>query len=88
MALVYPPALWSAISTGRTADALFLIANGADVQSMNWAGTSVMHIAAEKGPNVVAKGLLEKGADVNCKTLDGYTPLHLRRPRSHRQDAT
>jgi ankyrin repeat protein len=43
---------------------------------MNWAGTSVLHIAAEKGPQVVVKVLLAKGADVNRKTREGYTPLH------------
>ncbi|KAI9764162.1 MAG: hypothetical protein M1840_008644 [Geoglossum simile] len=39
--------------------------------------------AAEKGHETVARLLLEKGADLNAKTLDGKTALHLAAENGH-----
>ena len=37
---------------------------------------SLLHIAVEKGNNVLAKTLVNAGFDINCKEGCGLTPLH------------
>jgi ankyrin repeat protein len=39
--------------------------------------------AAEKGHEAVVRLLLEKGADLNAKTRDGKTALHLAAEEGH-----
>ena len=39
-------------------------------------GHNLLHAATENDNDTVAKFLISKGADVECKTRDGFTPLH------------
>lgn len=38
---------------------------------------TALHVAAHCGHVRVAKLLLERGADVNARALNGFTPLHI-----------
>jgi ankyrin repeat protein len=48
---------------------------GADLNAVNGAGDSAMHVAAAAGHNKVVQLLASKGADVNIRNQRGLTPL-------------
>jgi len=48
---------------------------GCDVNAVNQAGNSALHIAALRGYNTIVKLLLEKGARIDIKNKRGQTPL-------------
>lgn len=52
-----------------------LLANGADVRSIDDDGSSVLHLAAEHGGGAVAALLLDGGADLEACDIHGHTPL-------------
>ncbi|XP_024869085.1 uncharacterized protein LOC112452879, partial [Temnothorax curvispinosus] len=45
-----------------------------EVDAYNW---TLLHYAASKGQLEVAKYLIAQGADVNAKTVNGLTPMHI-----------
>ncbi|MCL2742367.1 MAG: ankyrin repeat domain-containing protein [Planctomycetaceae bacterium] len=49
---------------------------GSDVKMVDKEGYTLLHKAATYGNNVVVKFLVLKGADVNEKVQDDWTPLH------------
>lgn len=57
--------------------ALYLLEQGADVSLVAQNGMKIqaLHAAATHGNLVIAKALLERGADPNAKQMDDYTPL-------------
>lgn len=54
----------------------FLLDAGADVNSVNADGQTLLSLAALQGKVYMVKLLLERGADVNIADNNGYTPLH------------
>lgn len=40
-------------------------------------GTTALHDASKYGKAVIAKLLIDKGADVHAKDRAGFTPLHV-----------
>ena len=56
--------------------ARWLIANGAEVNAKNEAGSTPLHWAASGNATEVAELLIAKGAEVNAKDNDGWTLLH------------
>ena len=57
--------------------ALWLIANGAEVNVKDGNDYTPLHLTAYYNETEVAALLLENGADVNAKDNEGWTPLHL-----------
>ena len=60
-----------------------LVAHGADINTRDRNGETVLSTAAEKGHVSVIEVLLDKGADVNAKNEDGSTALHLAVGQGH-----
>ena len=55
-----------------------LLYNGADINKLDKErGESALHRAAYSGCGMIIDLLLEKGADINIKSLSGKTPLHV-----------
>ena len=54
----------------------WLLANGADPNTVDSYQIAPIHIAAEKGDIRIVASLVEKGADINLCDLCGGTPLH------------
>jgi ankyrin repeat protein len=55
----------------------WLIANGADVNSINKYKYSPLHMAAKYNNFNIAEILIKRGADVNIADKGGFTPLHM-----------
>jgi len=53
-----------------------LVNRGADVKVKDNDGNTVLHLAAERGDEVVVHLLLDRGADVKAKDNHGSTVLH------------
>lgn len=67
--------LMIAVYTFNNALAKKLIANGAKINNpKNW---SALHYAALNGNKEMIRVLLDHGADVNARTLRGFTPLYM-----------
>lgn len=61
-----------------------LVSKDADVNAIEKGqGASVLHKAAEGGEAGIVKLLLSKGADINRKRKDGWTPLHIAAHEGH-----
>jgi ankyrin repeat protein len=73
---------WRSKSDGETTlhragcddTALFLIANGADIQAVDNSGETPLHSCAQRGFVRACRRLLELGADPRAKSRSGYTP--------------
>jgi cytochrome c len=78
------PALVPALTKGRIDLTNLLLGAGANP---NWRGNreAAIHIAVRSGCFDCVKALVEAGADVNVKTKDGKTPLHLASFRGERE---
>ena len=48
---------------------------GSDINAMNPAGETALHIASAQGYNTVVRFLVTSGADVNARSARGLTPL-------------
>jgi hypothetical protein len=71
-------ALHSAAGKGRHDIADLLIANGANVNALDFTGAGPLHEAAKRGHLDIADLLLNHGADVNGRTFrDKMTPLQM-----------
>ena len=81
------PLSW-AVQDGHKEIAELLIANGADVNANDHAGTAPLHRAAFRGWEEIAELLIAKGADVNARNNFNYwTPLHWAADRGHKEIA-
>lgn len=69
--------LFEATENDKIGDLELVIAACGDVNVMNSAGASPLHIAAAKDFNVCLKALLGAGANVDSGNAEGKTPLHL-----------
>ena len=69
-------ALLRATESGRLADVLECLANGASVTVADHNGYSPLHFAAHRCNACVAEALVQSGAPVNARTFWGATPLH------------
>ena len=56
---------------------LHIIRQGADINSQNIYGNTVLHMSAALGYDKFLKYLIELGADVNTVNEEGNTPLHV-----------
>jgi len=70
------PAIMPAVAQRRIDLIKLLLAAGANPNSQR-SGETVLHIAARSGCLDCVKVLVEAGADVNAKTKQGQTPIHL-----------
>lgn len=68
--------LWDAVTHNDIGKAKILIILGADVNSKNRFGSSILHQAVSGGNAKLVELLISKGADVNAKGQFGRTPLH------------
>ena len=57
---------------------------GSDINAMNPAGETALHIASAQGYDTVVRVLVASGADVNARTARGLTPLGALLARSGR----
>ena len=81
------PLSW-AVQDGHKEIAELLIANGANVNANDHAGTAPLHRAAFRGWEEIAELLIAKGADVNARNNFNYwTPLHWAADRGHKEIA-
>src|SRR5688572_4236345 len=72
------PALLDAVKKGDVAAVRSLLESGADANTAQGDGLSVLHLAAQQGSVEIAKLLIGRGANLEAKTrIGGYTPLHL-----------
>ncbi|MCP8968490.1 ankyrin repeat domain-containing protein [Ectobacillus ponti] len=69
-----PPQLLAA-KVGQTAIVKNLVSNGADAKAADAEGTTILHAAAANGDTALADYMLQKKANVNVKTKEGWTPL-------------
>ncbi len=82
----YRRELVRAVASGSVTELKLLLARGgADVNARDDEGRTLLHIAAEKGSLQIAQALLERGAQVNARTLDywKWTPLILGAGQGH-----
>ncbi|MDO6681694.1 MULTISPECIES: ankyrin repeat domain-containing protein [unclassified Oceanobacter] len=70
-------ALWAAVVANDYAIADLLVTLGIDIDNLNDNGASVLMYAASSGKASWVAWLLEKGADTQAATLDGFTALDL-----------
>jgi cytochrome c len=80
------PALMPALAKRRVDLIKLLLDGGADPNSYR-NREAALHIAVRSGCLDCVKALVEAGADVNAKTKDGKTPLHLAKFKGQREVA-
>jgi ankyrin repeat protein len=69
-------AIWWAASRGKPEDVMTLLSHGANPNIPDAKSTFALHEAVRNGHQHCAKMLLAYGAQVDCRTLSGDTPLH------------
>ena len=69
--------IYAALSRGRHDAVRLLQGHGADPNTRDDGGKTLLHAASEAGDLKVAQGLLELGADINSRDNQGRTPLHV-----------
>lgn len=80
------PALMLALAKRRT-DLINLLLDGGANPNSKRSRENAIHIAVNLGCLDCVKALVEAGADVNAKTKDGKTPLHLAKFKGQREVA-
>ena len=80
------PALMPALAKRRI-DLINLLLDGGANPNAQRDGETALHIAVRSGCLDCVKALVEAGADVNAKTKDGKTPLHLAKFKGQREVA-
>jgi hypothetical protein len=65
----------SRVFPSKAEKALALMKNGADVNSKDESGKTLLMLAAEDGSSGIVQQFLDKGADVDARSKDGYTAL-------------
>ncbi|WP_301006811.1 ankyrin repeat domain-containing protein [Mesorhizobium sp.] len=80
------PALMPALAKRRIDLINLLLGGGADPNSHS-NRENALHLAGTLGCLDCVKALVEAGADVNAKTMNGKTPLHLAKSRGQREIA-
>ncbi|MCP9234138.1 ankyrin repeat domain-containing protein [Mesorhizobium sp. LMG 17147] len=80
------PALMLALAKRRI-DLINLLLDGGANPNSHRARENALHIAVRSGCLDCVKALVESGADVNAKTKDGKTPLHLAKFTGQREVA-
>lgn len=70
-------ALHEASRKGNVEILIYLLQNGADINSKNHKGFTPLHVAAFSGEILVINALIKNGANVNVKAKDNITPLHV-----------
>lgn len=75
--------LHAAVIRGASEDVEILIAAGADVNAVGDLGNSPLHHAASRGLDLIAKRLLEHGANPTLKNEFGQTAADLARIMKH-----
>lgn len=72
-----PRAVYDAVEQGDLEEVKRLVEGGAPLDWSPETGFGALHKALEDGRTDIAAYLLEKGADVNAKAIEGVTPLHI-----------
>ncbi len=72
-----PRAVYEAVEQGDFAEVQRLVDRGAPLDWSPETGFGALHRALDDGRGDIAAYLLENGADVNAKAVDGVTPLHI-----------
>jgi len=67
--------LFKAVKAGEIETARTLIAAGADINSRDEEGSTLLMVAAHTGKLPMVMALVEAGADVNATNEQGWTPL-------------
>jgi len=76
--------LWAAAKQGNADAVKQLLADGADINAATKYGVTALSYACDRGHSVVARLLVEAGAEVNTKdTFYGFTPLARAASGSH-----
>ena len=65
-----------AVREGQTETVKALIAAGANIDTKDRDGNTLLHVAAHYGRTTTVKVLIAAGIDVNAKSKYGSTPLH------------
>jgi len=80
-----PISLQEAAATGKVDEAKALISNGIDVNAREY-GTlkTALHYGVEKVHKEIVELLIAKGADVNAKATNDWTPLHMAALAGHK----
>lgn len=68
------PGQWDA--TGHLAVAQYLVESGADIEAVDGAGMTPLHVAALTGHRDAAQYFLSLGASINAKDAKGHSPLY------------
>lgn len=48
-----------------------------NLDAKNEDGQTAVHVASRLGQDDILKKLIESKADINCRDIAGYTPLHV-----------
>ena len=75
--------LLRAINSGDIEQVKLLISQGADVNTKNNAGQTLLHIACRSGNKEVVEFLIDQGANINSKSNRDLTPLDLAQRAGH-----
>lgn len=68
--------LFYVVQIGNLNEVKRLIISGADINTTDENGMTLLHWAAWAGHTDICKFLLDNGADINVRCKKGWTPLH------------
>ena len=70
--------MWSAAQKGELQLVASCLDNGADIEwhKVSEYGRTALHVAARNGHEAVVRLLLDRGANINSRTHDRWTPLY------------